>query len=500
MYGKEHSFGELVRQYIESNSLSYQDLVEHLGYKSKTSVSRIIQDATSYQLRAQFYKQFRDQYPLTDAEMDAFETALNASRLSAEHQALFSAYRRLFSPASNAPASEPVVEYAESGRTCTLSEAILTAGQNAYNIDVLIFGMCAPATLRTLYQQLDGMSSSFTIRHCLFSQEDASIYIHLLNAVSDFLFDPRYILYHCDKRPTLVYTDNQLILHCDTEDGESIATLFLQSDTGRLFCSEPIGGELLQVYLNFFERNAEIFTPLKMRRRCRSEEEQILAFLQTQRQYASLEKGRSIYCYRKSLGLEFVPPEIYKDALLLNRFPDKAALSMVNDLVEAQRRRFQNIRSKKAPSYFMLSQDAIQNFIWTGRLRNHPFLLRPLSPRERMLVIRNLISLMEENPFFFLRFAAEDAPGFWDTASVSCYQQIQSTSSHKTVRDESLCFIPANETSDEYTTLQLVNPDVASSFAIFYREELWQKHTLSTKKSEHFVHMMLQYLSSRSTT
>ena len=500
MYAKDLTFGSLVKQYIDQNALSYQDLVERLGYKSKTSVARIIQDATSYQLRAQFYKLFKEHYPLTEEESDTFESALNASRLSGEHQSLFTAYRRLFTQPSPEKLPPICVEYAEDARTKTLTEVIDDFGQGAYSIDVLLFGLCSPAILQALYRQLDDMSCTFTIRHCLFSQENASAYIHLLSATSDFLFDPRYVLYHGDRSAMPMHVDNQIILHCDMEDGESTDSLLLQVSRDQLFLSNPLGGELLSTYLRFFERHAEQISPLKIHKHCRSDEEQIATFLKMQQNYAALENNRSIYCYRKSLGLEFIPPDIYRDALLINRFPQKDSLNLVSELVDTQRKRYQNIRSKKAPSYFLLSDDAIQNFIWTGRLRNHPFLLRPFSPRERAIILKNLLTLLEDNPFFFLRFAAENAPELWDTTNVSCYQQLQNTSSHKAVREESLVFSPTNESSDEYALLQLINPDVVDSYAVFYRDELWQKYSQPSKKSEHFVHLMLQYLSSRGAT
>lgn len=297
--------------------------------------------------------------------------------------------------------------------------------------------------------------------------------------------------------PSSSCINNLMLLLYENVDGTSAEELFLPLAPDRMLYRPLANSSLVPTCLHFIELNTHRIQPIKRYQRYASEHEQVEDFINAQKQLASLEADHSIYIFQKSLILALIPPEIFRDALRLNLLPEKQSPRIVDELFETQRRRYQNLRNKKAPTYLILSEDTVQNFVWTGRLRNHPFLLRPFSPRERASILNGILSLMEHNPIFFLRMSGEDIPSLWDTMDFACYQHIKSASSHKASRLESLRISPSNDFAGESASVSFSNPDIIGSFSLYYREELWKKHTLSPKKSIHFLRMMLQYLASK---
>ena len=493
MSTSEMSFGSLVKQYIESHELSYQDLVEQLGYRSKTSVARIIQDTTSFALRNQFFKLFADHFPLTSKELENFQTALRVSRLDEYQQSLYFAYKHLFS-LSGASLSENTYIHCSCKDHEDSFEALLkNHSHNAYKVTVLLFGLCSPSILQMLYNALDDLSCSFSIRHYLFQSDSACYYTKILVAAVPFLFDSRYSLCVCEHSGSVALMESQFLLHYDREDGSESDDLFMQTGKGDLFFQSLPDSSLFQCYSSFLERGCMQFRDLKVHLLLRNDQPCIEAFLLLQKQMLEFEEGRALFCYRKDLSLEFISPEIYKNALQLSYFQSKSALSVRNELVALQRQRFENLSSKRSPSHYIMSQESLKNFILTGRLKNHPFILRPFSPKERAAILHDLLQLMNSNPFFFLRFASNDIPPLWNTISFLGYQHMKRASSHKEVHEDTLLLLPAAQTSEEYVSLMFPDPDIVSTYVSFYQDELWEKHTLSSKRSIHILHLMLQY-------
>ncbi|MBR6570732.1 MAG: hypothetical protein IKK75_09810 [Clostridia bacterium] len=488
----EHSFGSIVKKYIQTHDISYQNLVDELGFKSKTSVSRIIQDDTSFHLRLDFYERFASHYPFTDAEKDEFEFSLQLSQLCKEQQDLYICFKKLLCAAEQESGNPDQFRLVNKKSISPWKSVLTERSQMAYKITALVLGVTNSTVLSTLYNSLDSAGCVFSIRHYLFGDDITRLFVHTITE-QPHLFDPRYQLFNLSFRDIPLHIDNQIILHYDREDGSSDDDLLIRLNDTDLYYQRMHNDSLFCTYDGLFERVKAVTQPIKVHERLTTNDLLITSTIQRHRFLLQNETRSSVYSYRKELGIEHIPPEIFKNALQMNYFQEKDSMKQFSELTDLQYQRYQNIRSKRSPSYYILSHEALKNFIWTGRLKSHPLLLRPFTAKERAQILTELLTTVNKNPFFYLRIAADNMPDLWNSMAIHCCQQLKRASSRKNTKEDMLVLTPTVQSADEYTMIPIQRTPIASAFAIFFMQELWNKCTLSTKRSLQSLYLTLQY-------
>ncbi|MBE5802834.1 MAG: hypothetical protein E7319_11200 [Clostridiales bacterium] len=491
MRSEDLSFGFLVKQYILAHELSYQALVDRLGYKSKTSIARIIQNATSYELRLDFYQRFSSQYVLTTEERKSFEHYLNLSRLDVRQQKLFLAFRRLFS-FQHPEAAVHCLPYDEHEQTTELDLLLRQYGQQAVHVSVFLGGSCLPL-IRRLYQSLNRMNLPFHFQHFLFAEESPSHLVDVLADAVPLLFDSRYLLYTIKSNDYAARVDNLCLVRFERKDGTGDdSLLMLLQDQSHLLYLSHVTGHLYDAVLRLIEDLDA--SPLKTTEPLEEDFSRVLAFLQKQQYYLQLEENQALYFYCKDLDCALVPPDIFKNALLQTVFPDHEAKSLCKELCDLQARRYQNLLKKHSPSHIILTREFLKNFLQSGRFQDHPFLLRTFTLSERVDIVNGILSLQANNPFFFVRLAADNIPHLWNLVSVRCSRRMVRASSHAdTSQNDTLLLQPATSKPNVSSMIELTQPELVPSFAAFYLDELWNRYTLPSKRSIAMIHSVLQY-------
>ena len=492
------SFGSLVRQYISDHSLSYQDFASAMGFKSKTSIARIIQDETSYELRAQFFSRLSEQYPLSEKEELAFRNALRISRLSPQDRKLFRCFSDVLQADYNLKSYSDIA-YRSAGQMETLSLSdLLAARSNASSlVTVSIFGLPGTPFITTLYKLLSETHRPFAIRHYVFCGEDILPQLRSVTDSAPFLFDPRYTLYSCRCRPGQAMPDNHLILRYVMQDGSASEDVFLLSAQEPMIYSGPMHSSFTDLYHSFFLPALEPVPALKTAYAQDSLLDQLNAYFSMQEAMISLEEDCALYCLRKGLGEEFIPPEIFQNAVQPYDLSPPDAKKVLSNLLRIQKRRHQHLLSQKKPLYFVLSQSDFQHFVWTGRFANQPPFLRPLSPRERYDTLTLLIAQIQQNPYFSIRFANESLHAVCDHLTLTGYHYTQYASSHQAKRIGGLLIQPGPRSSSQSACVMLADNALASAFSQFFREELNAQYVEPARTTLRFQYNMLEYLQSR---
>lgn len=486
------TFGSLVRQYIAGHDLSYQELADRLGYRSKTSVARIVQDATGYELRQEFYTRFQACYPLTAAERGEMETLLRISQMDVSHQQLYLCFRQMFLR-RHTHETVRCLSAADEGAQ-ELSALLRQRCRQSDNVTVSAFGWCSLPALRQMHQTLSALKLTFEIRHAV-CEGGATQLAALTAQIAPFLFDERYTLLRIPPREGAAGLDSLFVLHIRHADGTADDMLLLQLKTDLLLYQTHAGGAIHQTLRALTDGLAA--APLKEGAAAASPYEQAQQLIDHHRRLGEMEQDQAIYSYCKDPDLSLIPPEIFKNAAQWAGTADGVPEALYRDLCQIQHRRYQNLHSKRTPSQFILSRESVKNFIWSGRLHNHPFMLRAFTPRERFDILSDWLDKLEENPFFSVRLADESMPQLWNAISILCVRPMTRASAHSRPARGSLVLLPASQSAGASTLLALDEPDLADAFISYYQDELLALHTLPQRASRDLLHNMLQYHAAR---
>ena len=134
------------------------------------------------------------------------------------------------------------------------------------------------------------------------------------------------------------------------------------------------------------------------------------------RGWAELERGCAMMTIKPDLPLE----QIAIDALLAAVHAEVRETAEFRDMAHTAREREANIFSKKTVTLTILRLDAMENFARTGLLTDHYWALRPFTPEERRTILRQCIRHMKENPAFSIYFLRGD--GIRKDMEINCYK------------------------------------------------------------------------------
>lgn len=122
---------------------------------------------------------------------------------------------------------------------------------------------------------------------------------------------------------------------------------------------------------------------------------------------AELEQDHAVYRIKPDLGLEQLPVDI------LLRAGQEAAppeiLRALPALTDLFRRRHQNVLTKGKPQHTVLKRSAMLQFARTGRLSDHPWILRDFTLGERRRILVYLKEVLLALPGFHLHLLKDEA-------------------------------------------------------------------------------------------
>ena len=497
MSASEKSFGSLVKQYIQKHELTYQDLVDQLGYKSKTSVVRILRDATSYDLRLQFWERFSACYALTAQEHQDFEMLLSLSRMDKSRKSLFLAYRQLFfSKPADTPVHiiSPLSDEPEFSLESLLRQRCLLSRK----LSIYLFGWVSSAAVRVVYRTLDEMNVDFTISHFVDPDNEADrLFTHLSSAVS-MLFDSRCMIYHLPKSEEAFFAGQMMLIRYETSGTSCESDLFLQLDSTHLICQTQTGDHLLHSLKEIIRRNGA--RPIKNRLSLADDLARAESYLHVQQAMLSAERSHAVYSCCRDLDVSLIPPHIFQSALSVSYLPEREAGRISRELSQVQQKRCDHLNSSRNPCYYILDRDSLKNFLWTGRLKLHPSILRTFTSRERTEILHSLLSMASSNPFVHIRLASDSMPTLWNHISFHCCHRMSRASTHSGhSQSEVLLLQPAVLDENEHSLMTISSPSAIEAYVSFFMSEIWEPFALDKKRSMDVMQVMVQHYYGQNT-
>lgn len=398
-----HSIGNFVRQLQKDRGLTLAELSAILGYKSPTSLVRIMQKKANKESLIKLIHRLRtsEQMQLTDQEKGILDDILEVDQLRKDMD--YDAFFRLRSllKGEEAPQRDVILTVAAGGAQTTLLKRY---GDCQRWRGFLVNSERAPI-FHTLSQLLH--KDDFRLEHVMYFNDHQAHTVNLICALLPLMFSTNYegYAYALDRKresmPTGLMRADMLVCDYVTRDGATRHDMIVFN------ANETASIVEIRQSISTFE------TLLPPRISCRSLRSiwhnatgDYLAYC---RFLMKLEKDRAIYRVKQDVGMEQIPVPLLRTAVEEGTIQDRQAVQALVGALEAiflERR--QQMLDSPEPFHHVMKRSAMWQFARTGRMSDHVWAFRTFTLRERAEILEAMLDLMQNRPDYHLYFLKDD--------------------------------------------------------------------------------------------
>ena len=471
-----------MRQYVESfirnRDLSLAKLADQLSYKSKTSIERIMDDNTRESSVIRFEQSMNQFFDLTEEEKSDLHRAIQIT-LHGKPNYLAQCEMWNFIQGNNLSSSRDVqIVEAMTGRSSPLLQ--LYSGMSQLHITLL---NCPYVSLYTSLQKLLSQDDT-TVDHYIYVNTDNARTIYAMNILMPIFYLRGYKGYS--------YTQNDVsapqlpkglmeadVMVCSYTDncGEAHEDLivFHEPDVGTRITSH----ETCEIFRHLLNLNQAQYSPIKRTYfECSAWDD----YVRYSRDYAALERNRTIWKIKPDIGVDWIPTPILAAALSEGPIPhDENFNAVYSELYEIYSRRVQNSFSKRKHAYTVLKKGAMQKFMLTGKTTDHFWAMRPYTWEERIAILSLLLEQQRSNPYFHLFFLKTDH--LIRDAEIACFE------------DVGILILEANtdyNLEKGHSEVMLSHGEMMHLFKDFFMTELIRKHTYPENESQSILQQLIE--------
>lgn len=409
-----------IAQLVASREITMKELTERLGYRSKTSITRIAKGKANLRSMEEFDRRVRDALNPTPAEGECLERLLESARwkndyyASQEMRAFFSGGRL----------------YGEEGFRLSFSEDglpvdLLRRYEGAEKMEITILNsQYVPVfeILQTLIRR-----EHARVRHYFHVNENAAKTIRAVNAMLTVFYEANYeaFEYRADDVERAVW-------HQGVSEADLMRVAYISGDgtaaEDLIVFDRPDHGIISAGAPGTFHAMLQIdFGRYKSVKRTYFERDALEDYIQYSRDYAALEYNRPVYKIKPDVGVDGIPADLMGDAVREGPWAADEAQrpimeAILPELIDIYDRRVRNTYQKRKPAHTIMKRRAMWKFACTGRTTDHFWGMRPYTPAERARIFRLLLKEYEHNPFFHLYFLKDD--DFLRDAEIAYYEGV----------------------------------------------------------------------------
>ena len=471
---------EFVHGLQRSRGLSVAELAALLGYKSQTSVARIMQDKANVESVSKFGQLLKgsESLALTDEETEALNHILERKKLGQVEYAATDILRQLLK--EDPPLLDPLLVNPNTGDKQHLLERYMAMSGLKFTVlnceAMPIFG-----ALAVLISQ-----GKAEVEHLMYSDQSLLRTVMTVRSVLPILHEASY-------NGGIAFADRDMILHnprgilmadvvvCEYQKNGAPwydLVLFQNRREGMLFSFPGDAGTVHRMMVGAREaampiRNAGI----------PSLQDGYAAYLCY---CCDLEKDRAVYRIKPDFGMEQVPADVWINAFREGPLAhDTAAVGDAEELGELMRLRQSNTFAKKQAQHHVFKQWAVWKFVRTGRLSDQFWAFRTLTMAERLQTLQTMLRQHMENPYFKLHFL-KDEDSMRDD-EIICYEGV-GLSIIKAGTDYDL-----NSTHSEFMVTQ---PEFLRLYRNFFLHSILPHNVQPEYKTRKILMEMIEYCQS----
>lgn len=416
------SYGQCLREIMQAHRISINELARKMGYRSATSLVRILKDETSVASIEKFHHQLQllCDWLLPPTDVARLNNALRCAQLGAEGYRLHTAMEELLFQSAVTPDCYPsLLSY--SPALCSLTahasapfssfDQLIQSYEHANWVEVIMINTATREISAAFSRLLRFSQKARTIHHYFALEDTPAAVCSSMAAILPLLSEPAYEGYYCLPAERELYDmvrrQSLIAVRFEMEQGNVRTHLFVPAGEGQLsVCALP-GGDLFDFYSAFTEPLAARMRPVKT---STVPEDGAQNLLELTERYLLEESERSFFAFQPDVCILCIPTDILLDALREGTgFGLPMAHPMLRRFVEIHNARYDNIHHKPQATYFVYSRKAMRRFARTGHQCDHFFGMRDFTVDERICILERLLQSCCENPSFHVYFLRDDA-------------------------------------------------------------------------------------------
>ena len=484
---KVESFSECLQRTLDEEHMSASEAARLVGFRSRNSMFRILAGDTSHEVDAKFLAAFRE--AIGDAwpkeRFDALEEALNIKRVGMNE---YRSYQAIGAMINDQETSEPVLVRSINADGTDEEHALLELLQpmaQCAKVEIVMSSCCQSAISWTLAEAFNraGEEGRVSMRHYVYIGDDevAQNITGILPLVSKIWYNARLIDHDsCPPEMVALYLTGCWFIIVEDEQGGKQQHQFVLYDKGR-FAYGKKGGLLVPVIhiLDTWRYKLELLKPV-LRLEGRAED-----FVAYTAQYAALEEECAIYSIKPDVHFNCLPTQLLLGAVTEGfeqaGLAEGAELNeLMAALVKIHDARNANMFTKHRPTHLVYSMPALERFMQTGVQTDHFFIQRAYTVEERKAIIRHLLQVAAENPFFHIHLLRADFPEVQN--EITLYE------------GKGVLMLDAYtgyELSENHSEALITLPAFMQKFRSYFVNELLRKHVLSPAETRAALEQMM---------
>lgn len=472
------SMRKFVKLLKSNHGLTQADVTKLLGYRSTTSLVRMMNNQANAETLNKMAKKLRSssRITLTEDENILIDDILEQADMMEDED--YSAMLQLREMMRGDRESRPPITLtmAESGETDSLTERYYGVRQ----MRMLVINCEQTPLLQQLAQSPP--CEDFHVLHYLYMDQHSYHTVQAVRALLPILYSGHYegysLMLDADsaQHPQGLMRADLYVCDYVTQDGSTRHELVVfQKDTnGTLvenICSLsqiksmlPTGKPFTPIHFT-----GTTLTPANYREYCQF--------------WQMLENGRAVYRIKQDIGFEQLPVPVLKKAVLENPLPepfDKEHLYFEYEAIF--RKRQEQMLHNAQPQRHVMKKQGMWQFLKTGRLSDHFWACRTFTMEERAQSVEYLLWQMDHRPDFKVYFLKSDSDLRDDEFLL--YDDIGLT-----------IIKPGTNyhLGHGHEETLIAQPEFLAFFRRFYTDSILRYHTLPEAQSKTILKEMLQW-------
>ncbi len=393
-----------IRELAEKRGLSLEVMAQLLGYRSPTSLKRIMNERVRPSTLNDFAQRMEAHMDLSAAESAALDRAVRIRRYGESRVLEWEAFHSFLQGETLPEAEALLAEDPESGAAVPLVRRY--AGRE--DLRLMLVNCVYPEVFSLLRKLLS--EGDAEAKHVIVAPLHGTGNAYIMTLLSTVLRLQSYHGYIMEypREAGGVHVRGpwgaDLLLASWKEPGGGEATELLTFRTQNRAVAIPLRmeGEALRRLLSGF--GPELKTVKRSWHAMGSMED----YISYSEDLAALEKDAEIFEIKPDPCLIYIPAEIQRAALEEGPIPAELLVPVMDPLFKTAQARNRNILTKRKATHSILKKGAMRQLALTGKTMDHFWGFRPYTKEERLRIFGVLLEQAQENRYVHLYLLRED--------------------------------------------------------------------------------------------
>jgi len=472
---------EFITSYLKDRDITLVELTAKLGYRSKTSIVRILNGDISTRSLEGFADRLRRVGGLTETECVHLDEAMELLKWQDDY---YSSKEMLGFLQGYVPETGDVMlKYVNPECIEQTDRDIPLIFDDAFSGGTDIEIMLVNCQYVPMFDKLHRLlcTQNARVNHYIMVNDDTARTIHAVNTVFSIMFLPGYQGFLLRSKDASghngIQTSDFMLANWTNAEGQRCESLVLfdTPNNARAYRSVTPG-----TLAKLLEIPKETYQPIKRSYMDGNDGNKYVKFCA---ECAGIERNRRVFAIKPDLCLEHVPVDILLNAAREGALGQTEEFALTEKILfDLSRRRYKSVFESRKAHHTIMKRSAVWKFVRTGRLSDHFWGLRPFTLQERATIIRHLIDQIENNPYFHIYFLKDNQ--FLRDIEVFCFD------------GKGLLIVNADTNYDlmqNHSEVILEHPEFQRLYKDFFLKHLIRERVISNGDTLDFLRSLVEY-------